>query len=208
MQSFDPRDSKMLIGDGVGHGASVATTDTGLSGMASYGRMMTGSWSRDAASLDERHVLLGFLETQQQALRQKVAGVDEDDARRSSVASGTNLAGLIKHATYVHARWFELCFADAIPDGRLPWPTQDHVADPDETVAVLLSRYDTTVKLCDDIIRGADLTDLNRGWHGGGFEPNNYTLRWIVLHMIEELARHAGHADILREQIDGTTGYP
>ena len=169
---------------------------------------MTNSWSAGAGELDEKKVLLGFLETQQSALRRKLDGMSEHDARTSPVGSGTNLAGLLKHATYVHARWFELCFADAVPDGRLPWPTNDHVAGPGETLDVLRSRFDATLEIATGIVAEARVDELNRGWHGGGFEPRTYTLRWIILHMIEELARHCGHADIIREQIDGVTGYP
>jgi uncharacterized damage-inducible protein DinB len=169
---------------------------------------VTDSWSDDAAELDEKKVLLGFLATQQAALRRKLDGLSEEDARRSPVGSGTNLAGLLKHATYVHARWFELCFADAVPDGRLPWPTEDHRAAPDETLDVLRERFDTTLVIARGIVDGAGLEELNRGWQGGGFQPETFTLRWIILHMIEELARHCGHADIIREQIDGATGYP
>jgi len=169
---------------------------------------VTDSWTFDPRDTDERRVLSGFLETQQTALRRKLDDISEIDARRSTVTSGTNLAGLLKHATYVHARWFELCFADAVPDGRLPWPTNDHLATTDETMTVLRDRYDHTVSIAQSIIDDGHLEELNRGWHGGGYQPGTYTLRWIMLHMIEELARHCGHADIIREQIDGVTGYP
>ena len=182
--------------------------DIGVSGIVRTVRGVTSSWAANAADLDERTTLLSFLETQQHSLRGKLEGIDEDQARRTTVPSGTSLGGLLKHVTYVHARWFELCFADAVPDGRLPWPTEDHIAAPSETLDTLIEGYDETVSIAAKIIQAAELTDLNRGWSGGGFDPDSYTLRWIILHMIEEVARHCGHADILREQIDGTTGYP
>lgn len=185
-----------------------ADPDTGLSGSVRTVVDMTNSWAVSAADPQERAVLLSFLETQQSALRRKLEGITDHEARQPRVPSGTSLAGLLKHVTYVHARWFELCFADAVPDGRLPWPTEDHVPGADEPLDLLLARYDKTIGIARNIIEGASLTDLNHGWHGGGYEPATFTLRWIVLHMIEEVARHCGHADILREQLDGSTGYP
>jgi len=158
-----------------------------------------------ATAADEKETLTAFLCFHQDTLSMKVDGVGEGDLRKSMVPSGVSLGGLLKHTTYVHARWFEMCFRNDTPND-LPWPTNDWVASDDETIDVLTSNYRRHVDLSRRIVEESSLDDLNQGWSGGGWEPDTYKLRWIVTHMIEELARHNGHADIIREQLDGTTG--
>lgn len=153
----------------------------------------------------EKETLVAYLRFHQGTILNKISGLDEDGLSRSTVPSGLSLIGVLKHATYVHARWFELCFMDDDP-GDLPWPTNEWVREDGETVEGLIRAYQRHVELAHQIIDEANLDDLNLGWSGGGWEPKSYNLRWIVVHMIEELARHNGHADILREQIDGATG--
>jgi uncharacterized damage-inducible protein DinB len=157
----------------------------------------------------EKELLRGFLAFHQDALIRKVAGIPDVDARRALVPSGTSLAGLVKHTAYVHAKWFDLCFADGSGDDPvLPWPPVpgEMTAGPEETIDVLVDRLRRKIEIADQIIDAAKLDDLNRGWHAGGYVPGTFTLRWIMLHMIEEMARHNGHADIIREQLDGTVG--
>lgn len=158
-----------------------------------------------STAADERQTLAAFLRFHQDTLVMKVDGVGEGELRKTMVPSGVTLAGLLKHATYVHARWFEMCFRNETPTD-LPWPTNDWIASEAETIDVLSANYRRHVDIATRIVDEFSLDDLNQGWAGGGWEPGTYNLRWIVTHMIEELARHNGHADIIREQLDGTTG--
>lgn len=153
----------------------------------------------------ERETLTAYLRFHQDTLLTKLEGLDDEDLGRPMVPSGVSLIGLLKHLTYVHARWFEMCFADATP-ADLPWPTNEWGTDDGETSAGLLDAYGRHVETARRIVHEASLQDLNEGWSGGGWDPGTFSMRWIVVHMIEELARHNGHADIIREQIDGATG--
>jgi hypothetical protein len=159
-----------------------------------------------AAIADERTTLDVFLDYYREAVKAKVRGVSEEDARRELVPSATTLAGLIKHLCRVEVSWFQHRLAQ-IPSGDLPvlrWidePDGDFRVAPNETVETLIAQYDEQCALSRQTAAKYQLTDV---------VPHPYlgevSLRWIYVHMIEETARHAGHADILREQIDGTTG--
>lgn len=122
----------------------------------------------------------------------KVDGAPEPQVRTALVPSGTNLLGLLNHLTFVE-RWIFL--GDKITD----WPATFHAA-PGDTVADVVDRYRTTVRQADDVLDRC--TDLAAPVPG----RNSPSVRWAFTHMIEETGRHAGHADILRELIDGATG--
>lgn len=149
----------------------------------------------------ERSSLEGFLDHYRTVLVNKVGGVSEADARRRLVLSATTLGGLLKHVACAEQRWFEL----ALP--RVPFTPksdEDRRAEfgmtDDETVDGLIAAYQAQCARSREIASDYHLDD--RGHRSG----QDMTLRWIYLHMIEETARHAGHADILREQLDGSTG--
>ena len=150
----------------------------------------------------ERDVLTSFLASVQNALARKASGLSDTDARRTMTPSGLSISGLIKHGAYVQASWVEYFFAGRLAT-ELPLDTDEFVAAPDETIEVLLDRYRGEVARVRMIVERHSLDELNQS-----DRPGTVTLRWIVVHMIEELARHTGHADILREEIDGATGYP
>ncbi|MEN3612421.1 DinB family protein [Plantactinospora sp. ZYX-F-223] len=145
---------------------------------------------------DEKATLLGFLNYLRNAIVDKVADVPEPQVRTSGVPSGTNLLGLIKHLTCVERFYFL-----AEPIGNLPrtmQPTRD------ETVDGLVAEYRRTIGRANKTIETcADLTLPAPRPPGRGLAPS---MRWVLTHMIEETGRHAGHADILREQLDGSTG--
>lgn len=153
-------------------------------------------------SVDEADVLRRVLQYQRDTIVMKVEGLDDEQARRAVVDSGTSLAGIVKHLTHVERWWFQAVFAGR--DVEFPWSEEDPDADwrvePGETVARLVAGYREACAQSDRILGGERLDEVARH---EGYDPS---LRWIVLHMIEETARHAGHADILREQIDGVTG--
>jgi hypothetical protein len=145
---------------------------------------------------DEKGTLLGVLDYLRDAVAAKVTGVPEPQIRTPGVPSGTNLLGLIKHLTYVERFYF---LGEPITNLRRTMrPTRTETADG------LLAGYRGTVERANAVIgTWTDLTDPAPRPPGRGPAP---TRRWVLVHMIEETGRHAGHADILREQLDGSTG--
>ena len=160
-----------------------------------------------AAVADERTTLVAFLDFYREVMKAKVRGVSEEDARRRLVPSETTLASLIKHLARVEVSWFQHRL-DQRPQEELPHLKRvledldlDFRVDPEETVEMLLARYDEECAVSREIAARKELDDVVPHPVLG-----DVSMRWILVHMIEETARHAGHADILREQIDGTTG--
>ena len=147
----------------------------------------------------ERDVGLRFLNKMRDAVVAVCDGLSDEQLRTSGVGSGTNLLGLIHHLTGVEEHWFQLVFLgeDRLVDLAMQAPPGTGFED-----AVAL--YQQAGRLSDEIIRAADdLSTLSAIPNPG--EEKLDSLRVIVAHMIEETARHAGHADIIREQIDGVT---
>lgn len=145
---------------------------------------------------DEKATLLGFLGYLRTSIAGKAANVPEPQARTGGVTSGTNLLGLVKHLTLVERFYF---LGEPINNMRRSMqPTRE------ETVNGLLAGYRRAIEQANEVIETwTDLTlDAPRP-PGHNLPPSR---RWVLVHMIEETARHAGHADILREQIDGSTG--
>lgn len=152
----------------------------------------------------ERQTLEAFLDMYRDLVRGKLAGLSDEDGRRRLVPSGTTLAGLVKHLALVERNWFVDHLrgrGGAVADELADRDTSFDLG-PDDTVAGLLDRYEQACALSRRTAAGFDLdhTVPQR-------ELGRVSLRWIYLHMIEETARHAGHADILREQTDGRTGW-
>ncbi len=151
----------------------------------------------------ERAILDGFLDYHRATLLQKVAGLSEADMRRVMSPSSMSLMGLVKHLAYVERWWFQAVFAGL--EITFPWSDADPDADfrpePEDTVESVLALYRAEVSRSREITAAAELDDLARGSQRG-----ERSLRWIIIHMIEETARHNGHADIFREMIDGTNG--
>jgi hypothetical protein len=142
----------------------------------------------------EKEVLLGFLDYLRGCVIEKVSGVTEPAVREAGVASGTNLLGLVKHLTHVERFHF-------LGETATDWPATFHAA-PEETVEAVVSEYRQAVQAANDAI--AACADLSSAAARPGRTP--VTMRWALTHMVEETARHAGHMDILRELIDGSTG--
>ena len=154
-----------------------------------------------------KDMLLTLLDNNRAVMVWKLDGLTLEEARRPVVASGTSMLGLVKHLAYVERWWFDDFFAGNTVD--YPWSEEDPDADfrteEGETVADVISLYTEAAARSNELVAEAHMDDLSVGSRGG----EQFALRWIVAHMIEETARHAGHADIIREMIDGTTGdYP
>jgi len=145
----------------------------------------------------ELEALLATLHSLRRSVLDKLAGLSEDDARRSTVPTGTNLAGLLQHLTFVESKWFE----QIVDGGKQTRGRRSMTVDPSTSLATLRADYRAACEAGDQIIhRLADpATPVT---HNG----KTRDLRWAILAVINETARHAGHADIIREQIDGRTG--
>jgi hypothetical protein len=145
----------------------------------------------------ERDTLLAFLGYLRTSVDRKLVDVSEDDARRRFVASSTTLLGVVKHLTSVEVYWVQRRYAGSDVARR----DDGFDLEPTDTVASVRHAYAEAARQSDAIL--ADCLDLDRplalGRHG-------LTARWMLTHLLEETARHAGHADILRELVDGQTG--
>ncbi|MCK2217076.1 DinB family protein [Actinomadura sp. ATCC 31491] len=143
----------------------------------------------------EAETLRGFLDYLRNSIAAKLDGAPEPQVRTAAVPSGTNLLGLVGHLAAVERATF---LGDEVTD----WQATFHAA-PADSVADVLARYREAVALANEVLdRCADL-DAPVPRPGPGSAP---TVRWALTHLIEETGRHAGHADILRELIDGATG--
>lgn len=140
-----------------------------------------------------------FLDYLRDSVVAKVEGLDEDVARRRLVDSETTLLGLLQHLTMAECYWFELVWSGS----EVELPTGSMIVAGDRSIADVVTAYRRQTDRSNEAVEGADPGATGRsGTHRG----ERATLRWILTHMVEETARHAGHADILREQIDGATG--
>jgi uncharacterized damage-inducible protein DinB len=151
----------------------------------------------------EKESLKVALDRHRDAILWKLEGVSDEDLRRSLVPSGSSLLGLVKHLAAVEYGWF--CDTFGRPTEPLPFDDDDPDADlrvePSETTADVLAFYERARATADRSIEEIGIEETGMAWFG---EP--VTMRWVLIHMVEETARHAGHVDILRELIDGMIG--
>jgi uncharacterized damage-inducible protein DinB len=158
----------------------------------------------------EAEQLFAFLDFQRATLLRKTAGLDAEALARTHPPSTMTLGGMLKHLALVEDYWFSYVFAGN--DAARPFADVDWDADPDwewhsaaeDRPQALRSLLAEIVAHCRHVVEGEDLEATS-------VRPNRrtserFTLRWVVLHMIEEYARHNGHADLIRESIDGQTG--
>ncbi|WP_086828544.1 DinB family protein [Allokutzneria sp. NRRL B-24872] len=163
---------------------------------------------RPAFTADERTQLVGWLDMQREIVRWKCEGVSETDAHRAVLPASPNMtmAGLLSHMRWTEQMWFEVMLLDAPAEG----PQFDE-SDEDADMKVdgvpltqLLDEYQRQCGRSNEIVAGLSLDDIgkNRKWPVG-----QASVRWVLLHMLEETARHLGHMDAIRELLDGGTGY-
>jgi uncharacterized damage-inducible protein DinB len=149
-------------------------------------------------SRDEKGTLVDFLDYLRDGVVIKCLGLSPDVARTPMVSSGTSLLGLVKHLAQVELFWFEHTFAGLdtpLPSGEL---------EPGDDPVSVVAAYRIACQRSNSIVGAVD--NLDRRCARAGVAPEPMSLRWVLVHMVEETARHAGHADILREEIDGQTG--
>ncbi|MFG3189728.1 DinB family protein [Streptomyces omiyaensis] len=163
---------------------------------------------------DERDGLLAYLAQQRRNLRVTAHGLTDHQARMTPTASGLSIGGLVKHAARCEAGWTDLI----LQRRRGPRRTADEsdsaefALTAEETLADVLEQYGAAARETDAVIAG--IADLGRpvpvpqGLPWFPADVPNWSVRWVLLHLIEETSRHGGHADIIRESIDGATLFP
>lgn len=149
---------------------------------------------------DEKATLLTFLGYLRESLIRKTEGLPDAAAAAPAVPSGTSLLGLLRHLAAVELNWFVWAYGGA---DREPWD-DDVVAAEGDTVAAAVAAYRDAVRRADAV--AAACADLERPGARSLRETAPPSMRWILVHMIEETGRHAGHADIIRELHDGAVG--
>jgi len=147
-------------------------------------------------AVGERETVLALLQFHRDSFVRKVEDLSEDDARRVLVPTGTTLLWLTKHLARAEHIWVVHRF---LGSGE---PLIDHTVTAGDTVASTIEAYRAVWARTDAIAAAAELDDVCRNL--GDDPPAN--LRWVLMHLLEETARHAGHADIIRELIDGSAG--
>ena len=162
---------------------------------------------RELADTLELH--LQYLDRYREIIEAKLTGLSESDLRSSRLPSGWSPLALLKHLVYMERRWLRWGFAgeqvdhpwgDSSDDPDAPWSIGD-----DETLDGLLAKLHEGGEFTRRVVTGADLATL--GAAGGRFtEDDRPTLNWILFHVLQEYARHAGHLDVARELVDGATG--
>ncbi|MCM6762228.1 DinB family protein [Rathayibacter sp. ZW T2_19] len=158
--------------------------------------------------IDEKQTLLLYLQEGRDALLTKLEGVSEYDARRPLVATGTNLLGLVKHVAGTEAGYLGLVFGRPFPE-PLPWMEEDSEPNADMWATAEESR-EAVVALYRRVQAHSDATVAALPLDAPGVVPwwtnRDVTLHRILVHISVETHRHAGHADIVRELIDGRVG--
>jgi hypothetical protein len=152
---------------------------------------------------DERATLTSVLDVQRASVVRKVTGLTDEQSFATPVPPSTlTPAGLVKHLTGVERFWFSIDFAGL--DLPYPWPEDDpHGAfplEPGDTLAGLVAEYVAECERSRKIVATAELNDMASG------KDMHFRLRYALVHMIEETARHCGHLDLMRERIDGQRG--
>jgi uncharacterized damage-inducible protein DinB len=166
---------------------------------------MSTERSKQFTLASEREALENFLDAQRDGLIRKIEGLDDETARRTPTVSSLSLLGLVKHAATWERRWFQIIMGGRDFPGE--WPAVEEPEDADlavgegDTVDHWVGVYREQIAESRAVVASMDLdspcarADL--------IECN---VRYVLYHMIEETARHAGHADIIRESLDGSRG--
>lgn len=159
---------------------------------------------------DERAALLAYLAQQRYVIRIAAYGLADEQARANPTASTLSIGGLIKHVAAAERRWIDTVLQQSRAS------VDDYETNfrfgPDDTLAGVLAAYNDVARRTESVI--AEIPDLAQPvpvpqgvpWFPDDVEA--WSVRWVLLHLIQETARHAGHADIVRESLDGATAFP
>jgi uncharacterized damage-inducible protein DinB len=164
------------------------------------------------ALADEQALLLAYIEQQRDGLRNAAYGLTDEQARLQPTAGTLSIGGLLKHVAAMETTWVDMILqrdsGDASGNGEDDYASGFQL-QPDETLVEVLARFDAVAKETDAVVsKIADLDQPVPVPKGVPWFPDDvdaWSVRWVLLHLIEEIARHAGHADIVRESIDGAT---
>lgn len=144
--------------------------------------------------LDDKDMLVAYLQRQRELVQWKCAGLDEQAARAQGTPSGLTIHGIVRHLAGVERGWLREHFAGE-PEERV---RDEEFLAQQQTLDQLLAAYREEAVRCDEVIAVHDLDDVSA--------RRDHTLRWILLHLVEEIGRHLGHLDLLCERADGRTG--
>ncbi|MFD4141379.1 DinB family protein [Streptomyces sp. NPDC058572] len=169
---------------------------------------MTPSRIRPPFTADERTQLVGWLDMQRAIIHYKCEGLSDEDAHRALLPTSPlmTMAGLVSHMRWVENSWFEVLFLGGPAEGP------QFVEEPEDAdmrvegvpLAQLLDDYEKQCAVSNEIIAAHSLDEVGRH---PDYRSAAASLRWMLIHMIEETARHAGHMDTIRELLDGGKGY-
>ncbi|MBJ7610042.1 MAG: DinB family protein [Candidatus Dormibacteraeota bacterium] len=155
------------------------------------------------SNADERETLIAFLDKYRETVLVKLDGLDRDQLARRLLDSRTTLLGLVRHLTIVEQWWFAAVIAGGpAPEEDPDDPDAEWLISDSDSPEQIVAAYRAAYSRSNQIARAAGSLD---GRVPGPHRPDK-SVRWILMHMLEETARHAGHADIVRELIDGRTG--
>lgn len=152
---------------------------------------------------DERGALLSYVEGQRAALREQVEGLTEEQAARRTTVSALSLSGLLKHAAEAELVWLRM--AQQTPYERKGSREDSFRLLDGESIPQVLEFWDGVTKELEEYVRGLPSLDETFPLPEAPWFPKDtdVSVRWMLLHLVEEFARHAGHADIIREALDG-----
>jgi uncharacterized damage-inducible protein DinB len=159
---------------------------------------------------DERTMLGQYLDYHRATLVAKARGVDADGRAKTVGRSSLTLAGLVKHAALNEDHWFRVILHDrrqSEPFASAPWgedPDWEFTTAVHDDLEDLIALYEATCERSRAAV--AEVADLDQMSARTSRRGERFSARWILLHMLEETARHNGHADLLRENVDGVTG--
>lgn len=164
---------------------------------------------RPAFDADERTQLIGWLDMQRAIIPWKCEGLSDADAHRQVLPASPlmTMAGLVSHMRWTEHAWFEVIFLGGSEAENPQFRESPDDADmlvADVSLTRLIEQFEAQCARSNEIIAAHSLDDVGRHPEVSASAAG---LRWVVLHMIEETARHAGHADAIRELLDGQTGY-
>ncbi|MFE7750357.1 DinB family protein [Streptomyces sp. NPDC057428] len=165
---------------------------------------MTSTTAQVPYTGGEKESLHASLDRHRDVVLWKLEGLDDEQLRRPMTPTGTNLLGIVKHLATVEYGWFCETFGRGTEDFWFDTSKDDMTVAPDESTERILAFYARARTAADRSIEETDLDTTGISWNG-----RTVSMRWVLIHMIEDVLRHAGHMDIVRELIDGTTGsYP
>jgi uncharacterized damage-inducible protein DinB len=162
---------------------------------------------------DEHDLLLGYLAQQRLVMRLTAYGLTDEQARIPAAGpSPLTVGGLIKHVAYVEQGWIDIVLQRERPSSGQEEYVENFTFGPDEALADVFAFQDAVAAETETAVRGiADLGQAVPVPQGVPWYPDDldaWSVRWVLMHLVAETARHAGHADIVREAVDGATAFP